>query len=141
MEFRILNFDEGVFDINKDFILPKEKEITISVNIRPVFRYAIGSDVVVCQLTLKYQHEDIIILTYGFAVAVAVKDWCEFIKESPEKDEIVKYIFEVWNASVNAGRGVLMEKTKGTELSKFIIPDIPIDKLIQILRLEQSEKK
>lgn len=141
MDFRILNFDEGVFKENKDFVVPKDKEITVNVNLRPVFRYTLDSDVVVCQLTLTYFHEETELLRYGFAVASAIKGWPEFIHTKPEKECIVNSILDVWNASVNVGRGVFIEKIKATEFKQFLIPDIPIDRLVSILSLEQEGKK
>lgn len=137
MDFRVLNFDEGVFSPNTRFSLPQSKELTISVNIRPLFRYTLYSDVVVCQLTLQYFYEQTELLTYGFAVASAINGWREFIKSDPQKEEIIKRIFDVWNASVNLGRGVLIEKIKETEFKHFFIPDIPLNRLVSILRLEQ----
>ena len=141
MDFRILNFDEGVFMENKDFVVPKNKEITVNVNLRPVFRYTLDSDVVVCQLTLTYFQEETELLRYGFAVASAIKGWPGFIHSKPEKETIINNIWDVWNASVNVGRGVFIEKIKDTEFKQFLSTEIPVERIGAILRLEQVEKK
>ena len=140
MDFKIINFDEGIFDLNHEISLPKDREVSITVRLLPIFRYSTSSEIVVCQLTLKYSFEDNDLLTYGFAVAVAAKGWKEFVNTNPEKDAIVSPIYGAWNASINAGRGVLIDKTKDTEFKQFLIPDIPEDKLKTILRIEKIEE-
>lgn len=140
MEFKIINFDEGIFELNHKISLPKDREVSISVRLLPILRYSINSDVVVCQLTLKYSFEDKDLLTYGFAVAVAINGWKEFISTNPEETTIVSEILGAWNASVNVGRGVLIDKTKDTEFKQFLIPDIPEGKLSSILRIEKIEE-
>jgi len=140
MDFKIINFDEGVFRKNEEISLPNDREVSINVRLLPIFRYTMDSEVVVCQLTLKYSFEDNELLTYGFAVAAAVNGWKEFINTNPEKDAIVSEIYGVWNASVNAGRGVLIDKMKDTKFKQFLIPDIPEDKLKSILRIEKIKQ-
>lgn len=140
MDFRILNFDEGVFMENKDFVVPKDKEITVNVNLRPVFRYTLVSDIVVCQLTLTYFHDETELLRYGFAVASVLKGWSEFIHSNPEREAIINNIWGVWNASVNVGRGIFIEMIKATEFKQFLIPDIPVERFDTILSLEQEDK-
>ena len=137
MDFRITNFDEGVFILNEDISFPKDREILINVKVFPIFRYSADMDVVVCQLTLKYYFEKTNLLTYGFAVAFGVKGWIDFISTNPDRQAIIDEIFNMWNASVNVGRGVLIDKTKNTQLKQFPIPDISKEKLNAILQIEQ----
>lgn len=129
MEYKILNYNEGLFELNNEFIMPKESATNISLMIAPVLLFKEDSDIIGLQLSLFYSTGAIELLRYGYVVTVAVKDWGAMVAEGLCPQKLAVELKDAWNAVLNYGRGVLSTKTKDTQLSGLKIPDIPLEQM------------
>lgn len=142
MEFEILRYEEGVFDLNEQFKPnPDATSIDIAVGVQPVFKYVEGKDIVGIQLTFRYSFEEQRILTYGYILNVKIDGWNEFATSKPSGDEIVEKTYDVWCAAVNYGRGVLEEKLPDNFSYELVLPTLPKELLKKNLAVKCLKNK
>lgn len=137
MEYKILNYNEGIFELNQDFSMPKDTKTEISVRIAPMILYKDDTNIIGMQLALFYRANDQDILKFGYVVSVVVNDWEQLIANGTNPSTIANELREAWDAVINYGRGVLNTKLKDSNYSDLIIPDIPTEYLQKILRIEK----
>lgn len=135
MKYKILNYSEGMFELNSEFEMPKDSPTEISLMIAPVLLYKSDSDVVGLQYSLFYKTGEVELLKYGYVATVAVQDWQSIVAEGVNSPEIATELKEAWDAVLNYGRGSLASKTKDTQLSGLKIPDIPLEQMQKIIRV------
>lgn len=135
MEYKILNYSEGLFELNGEFEMPKDSPTEISLMIAPVLLYKDDSDIVGLQFSLFYRTGEVDLLKYGYVATVAVKDWQSIAVNGVDASEIASELKDAWDAVLNYGRGSLASKTKDTQLSGLRIPDIPLEQMQKIIRV------
>lgn len=135
MEYKILDYNEGMFELNSEFEMPKDSPTEISLMIAPVFLYKDDSDIVGLQFSLFYKAGDVELLKYGYVATVAVKDWQSIAADGVNASEIATELKDAWDAVLNYGRGSLTSRTKDTQLSGLRIPDIPLEQMQKIIRV------
>lgn len=135
MEYKILNYNEGMFELNSEFAMPKDVATEISLMIAPALLYKEDSNIVGLQFSLFYKTGETELLKFGYVATVAVMNWQSIIAVGISSHEIAVELKEAWDAVLNYGRGALASKTAGTQLSGLKIPDIPTEQMQKIIRV------
>lgn len=135
MEYKILNYNEGMFELNSEFAMPKDGATEISLMIAPALLYKEDSNIVGLQFSLFYKTGETELLKFGYVATVAVMNWQSIIAAGISSHEIAIELKEAWDAVLNYGRGALASKTAGTQLSGLKIPDIPTEQMQKIIRV------
>jgi len=139
MDFKILHYNEGIFNIDTEYVIPKDKDnVEVTLCLKPVLKYSDELDIIGCQLTLQYSIEEHTVIKYGYIVVIEVAGWRQHIKTLHDKQDFADSTFNIWGAVVNYGRGVLEEKLKDTQFKSMTIPEIPKEQLAKSLQLDKK---
>lgn len=116
----IFQFDNNAFQMDK----------TIGIGMNPVMKIDKASeDLLSLQLTVDYECEGRKVMKYG-GVAMFKVDGLRDILSSDD------FKTSIWSEGMMFFRGIICEKLKGTEVERFLLPQIPSDKISEIPILE-----
>lgn len=135
MEYKILDYNEGLFELNSEFEFSKDSETEISLMIAPVLLYRDDSDIVGLQFTVFYRSDETEILKFGYVATIAVNGWGDIVSGGMASDVVATELKEAWDEVLQHGRDVLNAKIQNTPLKDLSIPDVPMDSLKKIVRI------
>lgn len=122
-EIKQIAYKEGIFQFDSNAF---QKDKTIGVGFNPVMKIdKMSEDLLSLQLTVDYECEGKKVMKYG-GVAMFKVDGLKKILTSDD------FKVRIWSEGMMFFRGVVCEKLRGTDIERFLLPQIPQDKIIEI---------
>ena len=116
-------YKEGIFQFDSNAF---QKNKTIGVGLNPIMKIDEKSeDLLSLQLTVDYECEGKKVMKYGGVVMFKI----DGLKNKLSSDD---FKFLIWSEGMMFFRGIVCEKLRGTDIERFLLPQIPHDKIMEI---------
>lgn len=116
-------YREGIFQFDNNAF---QRDKTIGIGMNPVMKIdRTSEDLLSLQLTVDYECEGRKVMKYGGVAMFKVDGLRSLLSSNDFKTRI-------WLEVMMFFRGIVCEKLRGTEIERFLLPQIPNDKIPEI---------
>lgn len=140
-EIRILQFQEQGLKINNELEDYRKKQIQIGV--APIVLYTGEDDTFAVRLQIVYKLADApqIIMEYAILMVFKTEGWKERLKkystDDIKNDQDVKHGIKL---TLGGARGALALRTVNTKMAGAILPDLPIEDVLQNVTIQKVKE-
>lgn len=140
-EIRILQFQEQCLKINNELEDYRKKPIQIGV--APIVLYTSKDDTFAVRLQIVYKlaDEPQIIMEYSILMVFKTEGWKErltkYSTDNIKNDQDVKHGIKL---ALGGARGALALRTVNTKMAGAILPDLPIEDVLQNVTIQKVKE-
>ena len=135
--FNIINFLQQPMQYNKEIDINAEVLQDINISFSLLLKYREQTDNVGVQVDLMYTHQEKRILTYSIFLTLQDDLWQDFLKSSPEKEQISEYALPWFGYAFDFMRGALAAHAINTPVKQLFLPMIDLDSIKPFIKLER----
>ena len=135
--FNIINFLQEPMQYNKEIDITTEVLQDININFSLLLKYREQTDNVGIQVDVMYTHQERRILTYSILLTLQDDLWQDFLKTSPEKEQISEYALPWFGYTFDFMRGALAAHAINTPVKQLFLPMIDLDSIKPFIKLER----
>lgn len=140
-EIRILQFQEQGLKINNEVEDYRKK--TIQIGVAPIVLYTGEDDTFAVRLQIVYKLADApqIIMEYAILMVFKTEGWKErltkYSTDNIKNDQDVKHGIKL---ALGGARGALALRTVNTKMAGAILPDLPIEDVLQNVTIQKVKE-
>lgn len=135
--FNIINFLQEPMQYNKEIDITTEVLQDINISFSLLLKYREQTDNVGIQVDVMYTHQERRILTYSILLTLQDDLWQDFLKTSPEKEQISEYALPWFGYTFDFMRGALAAHAINTPVKQLFLPMIDLDSIKPFIKLER----